>query len=35
MLEDKKPEIKPIKEEKKIGLNDILVDNSPKGMFIE
>ena len=25
MLEDKKPEIKPIKEEKKIGLNDILV----------
>ena len=35
MLEDKKPEINPIKKEKKISLNDILVDHSPEDMYIE
>ena len=35
MLEDEKPEIKPIKEEKKITLNDILMENLPEDMQIE
>ena len=35
LLEDEKPEIRPIKEEKKINLNFILMDDSPKDMYIE
>ena len=35
MLEDEKPEIKPIEEEKRISLNDILMDDSPKDMYIK
>ena len=35
MLEDEKPEIKPLKEENKISLNDILIEDSPEDMYIE
>ena len=35
MLEDKKPETKPIKDEKQITLNDISMENSPEYMCIE
>ena len=35
MLEDEKPEIKPIKEETNMSLNYILTNNSPEDMYIK